>query len=59
MFKDEHIHLIKIKEDGVNLKLISEDGVEALIFIRDDQLIIRSSYKVEETTIQCPEINIL
>jgi len=33
--------------------------VAALIFIKDDQIIIRSSGRVLETTIESPEINIL
>lgn len=60
MFKDEKIALIKIKDGAINLKLMDRDGeAVALIFIKDDQLIIKSSGQVVETSIQSPEINIL
>jgi hypothetical protein len=60
MFKDEKFSLIKIKDNKISLKLMDSSGaVAALIFIKDDQIIIRSSGKVLETTIESPEINIL
>lgn len=59
MFKEEKITLIKIKDGSINLRLDDDRGAVALIFIKDDQIIIRSSAKVVETTIESPEIRIL
>lgn len=60
MFKEEKITLIKIKDGKISLKIYDNSGeAAALIFIKDDQVIIRSSGKVIETTIESPEINIL
>jgi len=58
MFRDEKINLLKIKD--CTLKLEDENkNIVALVFIKGDKLIIKSSYKVSESTIECPEINIL
>lgn len=59
MFKDEKMYLIDTKEDR-SLKLTGDDGrVLALIFIKGDELIIRTGGVVESTTIESPNINIL
>lgn len=59
MFKEEKITLIKIKDGHINLRLDDDRGAVALIFIKDDQIIIRSGAVVVETTIESPEIRIL
>lgn len=58
MFRDEKINLLKIK--NTSLKLEDDKGnIVALVFIKDDQLIIKSNFNVLETTIECPKINII
>ena len=60
MFKDEKISLIKINNNKASIKLMDKDGgIVCLIFIKNDQIIIRSGFDVGETTIESPEINIL
>jgi hypothetical protein len=59
MFKEERISLLNL-ENEVSLKLINNNNeVVALLFIKNDKIIIRGDLVVEKTTIKCPVIDIL
>jgi len=58
MFRDEKINIVEI--NNRSLKLEDIDGkLIALIFIKDNKLIIRSDAIIKEGSIECPKINIL